>query len=156
MSEQSNLGIQEFQGITLDGQPVRLSEVKASRLILNVYGPNCVPCIKEIPALNYLYQEMQKDPKVQFYMAVDPSLFFDNSEVMSEDEMLTKVIPLVKDEIQRYKIQVPILLMKNRFKSVEPILSSLEPPKLFFLKQNLLYYIIILLDPLVKRKIHKD
>ncbi|EKR72900.1 redoxin domain protein [Leptospira noguchii str. 2006001870] len=142
MSEQSNLGIQEFQGITLDGQPVRLSEVKASRLILNVYGPNCVPCIKEIPALNYLYQEMQKDPKVQFYMAVDPSLFFDNSEVMSEDEMLTKVIPLVKDEIQRYKIQVPILLMKKPFQvsRTNSIITGTPETLLFKTKPFILYY----------------
>ncbi|TQE76153.1 TlpA disulfide reductase family protein [Leptospira noguchii] len=142
LSEQSNLGIQEFQGITLDGQPVRLSEVKASRLILNVYGPNCVPCIKEIPALNYLYQEMQKDPKVQFYMAVDPSLFFDNSEVMSEDEMLTKVIPLVKDEIQRYKIQVPILLMKKPFQvsRTNSIITGTPETLLFKTKPFILYY----------------
>nr|WP_179116128.1 TlpA disulfide reductase family protein [Leptospira kirschneri] len=142
LSEQPNLGVQEFQGITLDGRLVRLSEVKASRLILNVYGPNCVPCIKEIPALNYLYHEMQKDPKVQFYMAVDPSLFFDDPEAMSEDEMLTKVIPLVKDEIQKYKIQVPTLLMKKPFRvsRTNSIITGTPETLLFKTKPFVLYY----------------
>ncbi|MBE8359439.1 TlpA family protein disulfide reductase, partial [Leptospira interrogans serovar Pomona] len=65
---------------------------------------------------NYLYQDMQKDPKIQFYMAVDPTLFFDEAETMSEEELLTKGIFLVKEEIRKYGIQVPTLLMKKPFR----------------------------------------
>ncbi|AVQ12445.1 Uncharacterized protein XB16_2119 [Leptospira santarosai] len=142
LSEQPNLGIQEFQGITLDGIPVRLSEVKAPRLVLNVYGPNCVPCIKEIPALNYLYLDMQKDPKIQFYMAVDPTLFFDEPETMSEEELLTKGIPLVKEEIRKYGIQVPTLLMKKPFRvsRTDSIVTGTPETLLFKTKPFVLYY----------------
>ncbi|EMY78234.1 redoxin domain protein [Leptospira weilii serovar Ranarum str. ICFT] len=142
MSEQPNLGIQEFQGMTLDGKPVRLSEMSASRLVLNVYGPNCIPCIKEIPALNYLYQELQKDPKIQFYMAVDPALFFDEPETMSEDELLTKAVPLVKEEIRKYGIQVPTLLMKKPFRvsRTDSIVTGTPETLLFKTKPLLLYY----------------
>ncbi|WP_036095759.1 redoxin domain-containing protein [Leptospira weilii] len=142
LSEQPNLGIQEFQGMTLDGKPVRLSEMSASRLVLNVYGPNCIPCIKEIPALNYLYQELQKDPKIQFYMAVDPALFFDEPETMSEDELLTKAVPLVKEEIRKYGIQVPTLLMKKPFRvsRTDSIVTGTPETLLFKTKPLLLYY----------------
>ncbi|MBW0435989.1 TlpA family protein disulfide reductase [Leptospira yasudae] len=141
-SEQPNLGVQDFQGVTLDGKTVRLSEVAAPRLVVNVYGPNCVPCIKEIPALNYLYQEMQKDPKIQFYMAVDPALFFDEPETMSEEELLTKAVPLVKEEIQRYGIQVPTLLMKKPFRvsRTGSIITGTPETLLFKTKPFVLYY----------------
>ncbi|EMO61623.1 TlpA family protein disulfide reductase [Leptospira borgpetersenii] len=142
LSEQPNLGIHEFQGITLDGTLVRLSEVEAPRLVLNVYGPNCVPCIKEIPALNYLYQDMQKDPKIQFYMAVDPTLFFDEAETMSEEELLTKGIFLVKEEIRKYGIQVPTLLMKKPFRvsRTGSIVTGTPETLLFKTKPFVLYY----------------
>ncbi|WP_406600669.1 TlpA family protein disulfide reductase [Leptospira sanjuanensis] len=141
-SEQPNLGVQDFQGVTLDGKSVRLSEVAAPRLVVNVYGPNCVPCIKEIPALNYLYQEMQKDPKIQFYMAVDPALFFDEPETMSEEELLTKALPLVKEEIQKYGIQVPTLLMKKPFRvsRTGSIVTGTPETLLFKTKPFVLYY----------------
>ncbi|WP_406600487.1 TlpA family protein disulfide reductase [Leptospira sanjuanensis] len=141
-SEQPNLGVQDFQGVTLDGKIVRLSEVVAPRLVVNVYGPNCVPCIKEIPALNYLYREMQKDPKIQFYMAVDPALFFDEPETMSEEELLTKALPLVKEEIQKYGIQVPTLLMKKPFRvsRTGSIVTGTPETLLFKTKPFVLYY----------------
>ncbi|EQA54774.1 redoxin domain protein [Leptospira kmetyi serovar Malaysia str. Bejo-Iso9] len=141
-SEQPNLGVQDFQGITLDGKQIKLSEVSAPRLVLNVYGPNCVPCIKEIPALNYIYQEIQKDPKIQFYMAVDPALFFDEPETMSEEELLTKAIPLVKEEIHKYGIQVPTILMKKPFRVSRnnSIVTGTPETLLFKTKPFVLYY----------------
>ncbi|TGK35601.1 TlpA family protein disulfide reductase [Leptospira gomenensis] len=142
-SEQPNLGVQDFQGISLeDGKLVRLSESTSPRLILNVYGPNCVPCIKEIPALNYLNAEIQKDPKIQFYMVVDPSLFFDDPDSLSEEELLKRAIPLVKEEIRNYKIQVPVLLMKRPFKvsRTDSIVTGTPETLLFKTKPLVLYY----------------
>ncbi|XDD51689.1 TlpA family protein disulfide reductase [Leptospira sp. WS92.C1] len=141
-SEQSNLGVQTFAGVSLDGKPIRLSEVAASRLVLNVYGPNCIPCIKEIPALNFLYSEIGKDPKIQFYMAVDPALFFDDPETMSDEELLTKAIPLVKEEIRKFGIQVPVLLMKRPFRvsRTDSIVTGTPETLLFKTKPFILYY----------------
>ncbi|RHX86884.1 TlpA family protein disulfide reductase [Leptospira stimsonii] len=141
-SEQPNLGIQNFQGITLDGKTIQLSDVTAPRLVLNVYGPNCVPCIKELPALNFIYQEIQKDPKIQFYMVVDPALFFDDPETMSEEELLTKARPLVQEEARKFGIQVPILLMKKPFRvsRSNSIVTGTPETLLFKTKPLVLYY----------------
>lgn len=141
-SEQPNLGVQNFQGITLDGKEIKLSEVTAPRLVVNVYGPNCVPCIKELPALNYLYQEIQKDPKIQFYMVVDPALFFDDPETMSQEELLTKAKPLVQEEARKFGIQVPILLMKKPFRvsRSDSIVTGTPETLLFKTKPFVLYY----------------
>ncbi len=61
---------------------------------------------------------------------------------MSEDEMLTKAIPLVKDEIQKYKIQVPTILMKKPFRvsRTNSIITGTPETLLFKTKPFVLYY----------------
>ncbi|TGK60059.1 TlpA family protein disulfide reductase [Leptospira wolffii] len=115
-SEQSNLGVQSFEGISLEGETVRISDIKAERIALNVYGPNCLPCVKEVPVLNYLHSELQKDPHIKLYMVVDPTLFFDNPENMNEDELIREASVKMKEEIRKYGIKLPVLIMKSSFR----------------------------------------
>lgn len=41
----------EIVGTTLDGQPFRLSALKGQPVVLNFWGPSCVPCREEFPLL---------------------------------------------------------------------------------------------------------
>lgn len=41
----------DIVGTTLDGQPFRLSELKGQPVVLNFWGPSCVPCRDEFPLL---------------------------------------------------------------------------------------------------------
>jgi thiol-disulfide isomerase/thioredoxin len=61
--KQSNFDVSQYEGIDLSGNRVVLSELLVRRLAINVYAPTCIPCVKEIPALNYLFQEVKKDKK---------------------------------------------------------------------------------------------
>jgi cytochrome c biogenesis protein CcmG/thiol:disulfide interchange protein DsbE len=41
----------EIVGTTLDGQPFRLSDLRGEPIVLNFWGPSCVPCRDEFPLL---------------------------------------------------------------------------------------------------------
>jgi cytochrome c biogenesis protein CcmG/thiol:disulfide interchange protein DsbE len=41
----------DIVGVTLDGQPFRLSDLQGKPVILNFWGPSCVPCRDEFPLL---------------------------------------------------------------------------------------------------------
>jgi len=41
----------EIVGLTLDGEPFRLSDLQGQPVVLNFWGPSCVPCRDEFPLL---------------------------------------------------------------------------------------------------------
>ena len=41
----------DIVGTTLDGQPFRLSDLKGQPVVINFWGPSCVPCRDEFPLL---------------------------------------------------------------------------------------------------------
>lgn len=47
----------DFSVKTIDGKPIRLSELKGKVVIINFWFAGCVPCIVENPGLNKLVQE---------------------------------------------------------------------------------------------------
>lgn len=48
----------------LDGNPVRLARFGARVTIVSVWSTGCVPCIKELPYIEALYQSYRGDPDV--------------------------------------------------------------------------------------------
>ncbi|TGL62977.1 TlpA family protein disulfide reductase [Leptospira sarikeiensis] len=141
-SEQSNLGVQDYEGISLEGETVRISQIQADRVALNVYGPNCLPCIKEIPVLNYLNAELKKTPQIKLYMIVDPDIFFDNPEAMDPEEKMKQASILMKEEVKKFGIQLPVLIMKAPFKvdRAEGLVTGTPETLLFKTKPLILYY----------------
>lgn len=51
----------DFAVTTLDGQTLRLSELRGKRIVLDFWATWCPPCVKEIPH----YIELAKDPMAQ-------------------------------------------------------------------------------------------
>lgn len=142
-SEQSNLGVQSLEGIPLEGgEAVRISDLKADRVALNVYGPNCLPCVKEVPVLNYLHAELQKDPNIKLYMIVDPTLFFDNPEAMTEEQLIQAASVKMREEVKKYGIKLPVLIMKNSFRISrnEGLVTGTPETLLLKNKPLILYY----------------
>lgn len=48
----------EIMGTTLDGQPFRLSDLRGQPVVLNFWGPSCVPCRDEFPLLEAKQAEL--------------------------------------------------------------------------------------------------
>lgn len=46
-----------YEAVTLDGDPVSLSDLRGDVVLLNVWATWCAPCRQEIPELQSLYEE---------------------------------------------------------------------------------------------------
>jgi len=50
---------QDFQARTLDGNGLQLSSLQGKVVLLNFWGIWCIPCRKEIPKLQAMYEELR-------------------------------------------------------------------------------------------------
>ena len=114
--KESNFDVSGYQGLDLNGQNVVLSELRIEKIAINVYSPTCAPCVKEIPALNHIFQELEVSKKGKLYIVADPYTIVDNSENMSFDEVYKKAVPILKVDAAKRKIFAPILVMKRPFR----------------------------------------
>lgn len=48
----------EYAAVTLDGDSVRLSELRGQVVLLNVWATWCTPCVREMPALQRLHEAL--------------------------------------------------------------------------------------------------
>jgi cytochrome c biogenesis protein CcmG, thiol:disulfide interchange protein DsbE len=51
----------EIAGLTLDGEPLRLEDLRGRPVIVNFWGPSCVPCRAEFPLLKEKLEEHAGD-----------------------------------------------------------------------------------------------
>lgn len=141
--KQSNFDISEYEGIDLEGKSVVLSNLpEFRRIALNVYSPTCVPCVKEIPALNYLHSEMKRENLGAFFMVVDPYNVTAEEDSVPFEEVSKKAAEIMKREVVEKKIDLPVLIMKKPFK-VEPkngLITGTPETLLFKTKPLILYY----------------
>ena len=137
----SNFALDELGAVTLDGQPIQLSSIDADRIALNIYSPTCVPCVKEIPALNLLYDEFKQGRSVALYMAVDPYSIVEEAGDFPEQEMIQKAIAIMIKEKTSRNIQLPVLVMKKPF-SINPegLVSGTPETLLLQTRPIVLYY----------------
>ena len=86
----------DFTLPTLDGTEVSLSQLRGQPVLINFWASWCAPCLAELPGIQKLYQEMNKDGLEVLAVNVD-----ENPE---------KEIPKV---IQRLGLNLPIYTDKN-------------------------------------------
>ena len=61
----------EIAGTTLDGAPFRLEELRGHPVVVNFWGPNCVPCRTEFPLLKSKLAEHAADGLVVVGILMD-------------------------------------------------------------------------------------
>lgn len=144
-----NFSAEKYEGISLEGEIVHLANINASRLALNVYSPTCVPCVKEIPTLNFLYHEFKdreaktvsgKNAGVKLYMVVDPYTVVPDSERMEESSVIPQAIKIMQREVLQKKIDLPVLVMKKPFTVADNWLVTGTPETLLFHTNPLVLY----------------
>ncbi len=139
----SFFGEPEWVGVGFSGNEVVLDTLPYSRLVINVYSPDCVPCWKEIPALNYIESEWFKGRSdIKFYIAVDPyQILTEISETASWEEVYPKAKVRMLEEVKNRSIGAEMLFLKKPFQVSQSSLVTGTPETLLFETRPLrLYY----------------
>ena len=141
--KQSNFDVSLYEGIDFSGNRVVLKDLPLRRLAINVYAPTCVPCVKEIPALNFLNREIASDKSLGFYMVVDPYDIVPEAEITSSfEELYPKAKAIMEKEVLEKKIELPILIMKRPFRvsQGDGLITGRPETLLFKMNPLILYY----------------
>lgn len=91
----------DFELKTLDGNKVRLSELKGKKVIINFWATWCPPCKAEMPHMQNYYEEFSEEENVEI-LAVNLTSGdrLENVESFIDDYRLTFPIPMdTKGEI---------------------------------------------------------
>ncbi|MCB1157275.1 MAG: TlpA family protein disulfide reductase [Leptospiraceae bacterium] len=132
-----------MEGRDLQGKTIHLATIqKVDRIALNVYSPTCIPCVKELPALDYLHREIQKNQRGLLYLVVDPFNVTDLEEGTDFERAYTEAAKVMKEEVQKRNIQIPVLIMKKPFE-VKPgtgLITGTPETLLFETRPLNLYY----------------
>ena len=120
----------DFTGMTREGDPVKLSQLKGKTIYVDVWATWCQPCIAEIPSLKSLEAELHDQPVEFVSISIDEQRNQDRWLAFIERENLGGTQLLAagawqSDIVQSYNIQgIP------RFLLIDPegkILSSNAP-----------------------------
>src|SRR5687767_10413595 len=85
----------DFELKNLDGQAVKLSDLKGKKVILNFWATWCPPCRAEMPEMEKYYQEIKNGGKIEFLAVnLDPK-----ADVKGFAEKMGIHFPIVLDEI---------------------------------------------------------
>ncbi|MBK8396459.1 MAG: TlpA family protein disulfide reductase [Leptospiraceae bacterium] len=141
--KQSNFDVSQYEGLDFSGNRVILKDLPLRRLAINVYAPTCIPCVKEIPTLNYLYREISSEKSLGFYIVVDPyDIVPDADTGASFEELYPKAKAVMEKEVLDKKIELPILIMKKPFRVTpgEGLITGRPETLLFKTNPLILYY----------------
>lgn len=141
--KQSNFDVNFYEGLDFSGRIIRLKDLPLKRLAINVYAPTCIPCVKEIPALNSIYRDFAADKSVGLYMVVDPYDIVPDAELTSTfEELYPKAKAIMEKEMIDKKIELPILIMKKPFRvsQGEGLITGRPETLLFKTNPLILFY----------------
>ncbi|MDZ4724764.1 MAG: hypothetical protein SH817_01300 [Leptospira sp.] len=142
-SKSSFFGEMEWKAVGIDGKNIKLSELPVDLIAINVYSPDCVPCWKEIPTLNYLNKEIREKYKNQvLYLAVDPyQMVPDLASDASWGEAFGKAKVRMEKEAKDRNIELTLLFMMPPFSVNEGNFITGTPETLLLENRPLrLYY----------------
>ena len=94
--------IPSFTVTTLEGKKIKSKDLKGKILVLNFWFIDCLPCIKELPALNKLV-EMYKSNKDVVFLAItwEPRERVEK-EFLKKHKLLFQVVPDARPIIERF------------------------------------------------------
>ncbi|GHH99108.1 redoxin domain-containing protein [Neobacillus kokaensis] len=104
----------DFELKTLNGESVRLSDLKGKKLMLNFWATWCGPCKAEMPEMEEFYKSADKDIKI-LAVNIDPQLD-------------------VKGFVDEYKITFPVLL--DTEDAVNTKYQVISIPTTYFIDSN--------------------
>ena len=79
----------------LDGKPVRLSDLQGKIVVINFWASWCPPCRDEMPDLQWLSEEYQKDLVV---LGVNTAYVDDRSDALAFADELALTFPILFDQ----------------------------------------------------------
>jgi thiol-disulfide isomerase/thioredoxin len=125
-----NLGIETWVLEDESGNTFHLPEREWEHLALNFYSQTCMPCIREIPALNWASEQLT-NPNHKIWMVVDPT------GIAGEDDF-QKAMPIAKEimkqEVSKRGIKLPIFFIHPPFEVKQSGLVTGTPETLIFKK----------------------
>jgi cytochrome c biogenesis protein CcmG, thiol:disulfide interchange protein DsbE len=86
----------DFELKTLDGQSIRLSDLRGKGVILNLWASWCGPCKEEMPAIQKVYEAYQQKGLV--VLAVNQTLMDDRQSVEMFSAQYRLTFPVLLDE----------------------------------------------------------
>jgi thiol-disulfide isomerase/thioredoxin len=114
------MGLGQLSGAWLNtGEKILLSKLPHQVIALNIYSPNCIPCIKELPTLHRIQERLSKDPRFAIYIAVDPILVSESVAGGSEPDSgdtRERAISIMKKEIIEKNIKIPVIVLDPPFR----------------------------------------
>ena len=121
----------DWHGTTTEGKEIALQDLTGNGFVVNFYSPICVPCVKEIPALELLYKqaEQQNTPmRILVFSELLDSMVATNVDSVS---LRREKIEILREDAQRRGILVPVILLAEEIKIAE---SSIEgtPETIYF------------------------
>ncbi|MDF3819556.1 hypothetical protein P3G55_06580 [Leptospira sp. 96542] len=138
----SYFGEPSWKGLLADGTEVNFGDLPQRYIALNVYSPDCVPCWKEIPALNLIHAEISaKHPNKAIYMVVDPAqILVDAKPNLSFGETYALAKDRMAKEVKERGIKLPIVFMKPPFSVTGGLISGTPETLLLETKPLRLFY----------------
>ncbi len=123
---------------TLNNHSFTLRDIKNPVFLINFYSPTCAPCVKELPALHLLYNELQKY-HFELFLVVEPDLEKNLPEVPErykhqafDDNSMNYLIEVLNTEVKKRNIQIPILIVNPPFKIDSDQIITGTPETLIF------------------------
>ncbi|HYK74068.1 MAG TPA: redoxin domain-containing protein [Pseudoneobacillus sp.] len=92
----------DFELKTLNGESVKLSELKGKKVILNFWATWCPPCKAEMPEMQKYYEEIPDDITI-LAVNIDPQL---DVQKFVDEMGITFTIPLDDDDLVSTEYQI--------------------------------------------------
>ena len=64
--------VSDFEGVDVDGNPIKFSNFKGKIVVLNFWGSWCGPCLRKLPMLQSVFDEFPDDLVVLGVMSDEP------------------------------------------------------------------------------------
>lgn len=157
----SYFGEEGWFGIGPENREIQLNGLPYETIVLNVYSPDCLPCVKEIPTLNYMEREwFQNNSRAKLFLVVDPLQILPSGEEASTWEKAWSLAKLrMEEDRSKNQILPEVLFLKPPFRVAPEALVTGTPETLILenhplrLKYNFIGAISEEVDP---KNIAKD